>query len=51
MIGTTVARLSTLLTTVGLPHSPSTAGKGGLILGLPLLPSNLSNQAVSSPQI
>jgi hypothetical protein len=50
-IGTTAAIVSTLLTTVGQSHKPFTAGKGGLILGLPLLPSSDSSNAVSSPQI
>src|SRR6187455_800389 len=50
-IGTTAAMVSTLLTTVGQSHNPFTAGKGGLILGFPLLPSNDSSKAVSSPQI
>src|SRR5882762_9200552 len=51
MIGTTAARVSTLLTTVGRSQTPLTAGKGGLILGLPRLPSRDSISAVSSPQI
>src|SRR6185436_293760 len=51
IIGTTAAIVSTLFTTVGQSHNPFTAGKGGLILGLPLLPSNDSSNAVSSPHI
>ena len=51
MIGTTEANVSTLFTTVGLPHAPLIAGNGGLIRGLPRLPSNDSMSAVSSPQI
>ena len=51
IIGTTAAIVSTLFTTVGLFHKPCTAGKGGLIRGLPLLPSKDSIKAVSSPQI
>ncbi len=51
IIGTTAAIVSTLFTTVGQPHKPFTAGKGGLILGFPLFPSNDSSNAVSSPQI
>ena len=50
-IGTTAAIVSTLFTTVGQPYNPAMAGKGGLIRGLPLLPSNDSNKAVSSPQM
>src|SRR3954470_18288214 len=51
MIGTTAAIVSTLFTTVGLSHKPFTAGIGGLIRGLPLLPSSDSINAVSSPQM
>ena len=47
----TVASVSVLLMIVGLPYSPCTAGKGGFILGIPLLPSIDSNIAVSSPTI
>ena len=50
-IGTTAAIVSTLFTTVGQPQSPAIAGNGGLILGLPRLPSNDSSNAVSSPQM
>src|SRR5690606_1727939 len=51
MIGTVAAIDSTLLTTVGQPYNPATAGNGGLIRGLPRSPSSDSNSAVSSPQI
>ena len=51
IMGTNAAIVSTLFTTVGQPHNPFTAGNGGLIRGLPLLPSSDSNKAVSSPQI
>src|SRR6218665_259346 len=51
MIGTTAQIVSTLFTTVGRSHTPLIAGNGGLILGLPLLPSSDSISAVSSPQI
>ena len=46
----TQASDSTLLTMVGLPQSPLTAGKGGLGLGIPRLPSIELRRAVSSPQ-
>ena len=51
IIGTTAAIVSTLFTTVGLSHTPFTAGKGGFIRGFPLRPSRLSINAVSSPHI
>src|SRR6202012_741683 len=51
MIGTTAAIDSTLFTTVGQPYKPAIAGNGGLMRGLPRLPSNDSNKAVSSPQM
>src|SRR6201986_1657365 len=51
IIGTTAASVSTLFTTVGRSHAPLTAGNGGLIRGLPRLPSRLSSRAVSSPHI
>src|SRR5579863_3573534 len=51
MIGTTAAIDSTLFTTVGQPYSPAIAGNGGLIRGLPRLPSSDSSKAVSSPQM
>src|SRR6185295_14330060 len=47
----TAAMLSTLFTTVGIPYTPYTAGKGGLIRGRPRLPSSDSRRAVSSPQM
>ena len=50
MMGTTAAKVSTLFTTVGQSYKPFTAGNGGLMRGLPLLPSNDSSKAVSSPQ-
>ena len=50
IVGTT-AIVSTLFTVVGDPYNPLFAGKGGLSLGWPFLPSKLSNNAVSSPQI
>ena len=50
MVGIT-AIVSTLLTMVGHPYKPTKAGNGGLSLGWPLLPSKLSNKAVSSPHI
>ncbi len=43
MIGTIAASVSTLLTTVGQSQAPLTAGKGGLIRGLPCFPSNDSS--------
>merc|ERR1711988_1651976 len=45
------ATVSTLATVVGQPNTPTAAGKGGLSLGFPALPSILSIKAVSSPQI
>ena len=45
------ARVSMLLTTVGLRNTPSTAGNGGLIRGQARLPSRLSIRPVSSPQM
>ena len=47
----TAAIVSTLLIIVGHPYRPTRAGNGGFNLGWPLLPSILSNKAVSSPQI
>ena len=49
-IGPVLAQVFTLLITVGLPHSPSTAGKGGRGRGSPLCPSIDAISAVSSPQ-
>src|ERR1700739_989441 len=51
IIGTTAAMVSTLFTTVGQSHKPLIAGNGGLMRGLPRLPSSDSISAVSSPQI
>src|SRR5262249_47682727 len=45
----TLQRVSTLLTAVGLPYSPTTAGNGGLLRGGARLPSSDSSSAVSSP--
>ncbi len=50
MMRGTVARVSTLLMTVGLPHRPLCTGKGGLGMGMPRLPSIEAIMAVSSPQ-
>ena len=49
MIVGTALRVSTLLMIVGQPYRPTTAGKGGLIRGYPLLPSSDSISADSSP--
>ena len=40
IVGTT-AIVSTLLTVVGLPKTPTFAGKGGFSLGCPFFPSRL----------
>src|SRR5436190_16339701 len=45
----TLQRVSTLLTAVGLPYTPTTAGNGGLLRGWARLPSSDSSSAVSSP--
>ena len=50
IVGAT-ATVSTLVTVVGHPYKPTSAGKGGFNLGSPFLPSKLSNKAVSSPQM
>ncbi len=50
-IDSTLASVSTLLTTVGLPNRPETVGKGGFERGSPRLPSIELNSAVSSPQM
>ena len=50
MIGAMLAKVSTLLISVGLPHRPLTAGYGGRGLGVPRLPSIEAISAVSSPQ-
>ena len=51
MIVGTTATVSTLVTVVGHPYKPALAGKGGLSLGSPDLPSSELIKAVSSPQI
>src|SRR5690606_20296147 len=51
IIGTTAEILSTLFTTVVRSYAPFTAGNGGLIRGLPLLPSSDSSSADYSPHI
>ena len=45
-----LANVSTLFIIVGSPHTPFTAGNGGLGLGIPRSPSIDSRSAVSSPQ-
>ena len=45
-----LARVSTLLSTVGMPWRPATAGYGGRGRGIPRPPSMLARMAVSSPQ-
>jgi hypothetical protein len=50
-IASTLTSVSTLLTAVGLPNSPTSTGNGGLFRGSPRLPSMDSNSAVSSPQM
>merc|ERR1711976_641846 len=49
IVGAT-AMVSTLLTVVGQPKTPTAAGNGGLSRGFPCLPSIDSIKAVSSPQ-
>lgn len=51
MIVGQTATVSTFVTVVGQAYSPALAGKGGLILGYPGLPSKLSMSPVSSPQM
>src|SRR5713101_6851791 len=51
MMGGTQARVSTLLTIVGWSNAPLMAGKGGLTLGQPFLPSSDEINPVSSPQM
>ena len=51
MITGTCDIVSTLLTVVGQPHSPETAGNGGRLRGWPFLPSIDSIMPVSSPQM
>src|SRR3954468_4889899 len=48
MLGT-LQSVSTLLTAVGQPYRPTTAGNGGLSHGCARLPSSDSMSAVSSP--
>ena len=50
-IGSTLTSVSTLLTTVGLPNSPTSTGNGGLFRGSPRKPSMELKIAVSSPQM
>ena len=45
------ATVSTLVTVVGHPKTPTSAGNGGFSLGFPCLPSKLSMSEVSSPQM
>ena len=47
----TAATVSTLLTMVGWPRKPLTAGNGGLMLGCPLRPVTELIRPVSSPQM
>ena len=49
IINDTLAMVSTLFITVGFPHRPEVVGNGGLVLGIPLLPSIDAIKAVSSP--
>ena len=46
----TLAKVSTLLSTVGLPNKPCSTVLGGLTLGIPLLPSIEAVSAEPSPQ-
>ena len=46
----TLAKVSTLLISVGQPHKPLSAGNGGRGRGVPRLPSTEAISAVSSPQ-
>ena len=50
MMAGILARVSTLLMTVGICHSPRWTGKGGLARGWPRCPSMDAMRAVSSPQ-
>ena len=47
----TATSVSTLLIVVGWANTPDTAGNGGLMRGLPRLPSSEFISAVSSPQM
>ena len=49
MITGMFANVSTLLTFVGLPQYPLSAGNGGFVVGSPLNPSIECIKAVSSP--
>jgi hypothetical protein len=50
MIGATLAKVSTLLISVGRRHTPDTAGYGGRGEGVPRPPCTEAISAVSSPQ-
>ncbi len=50
-MGSTLTSVSTLLTSVGWPNSPTSTGKGGLFRGSPRKPSMELKMAVSSPQM
>ncbi len=50
MVGQT-ATVSTLVTVVGHPKTPTFAGKGGFSLGFPGFPYSDSMSPVSSPQM
>jgi hypothetical protein len=49
MIHAACARVSAFWTTVGTPHSPSVAGNGGRMAGIPRSPARALSSAVSSP--
>ena len=49
IIGGTLAKVSTLLSTVGLPKSPCSTVLGGFPLGIPLFPSIEAVRALPSP--
>ena len=49
MMSGTLQSVSTLLTAVGQPYRPATAGNGGLMRGCARFPSSDSMSAVSSP--
>ena len=50
MIRGTLAKVSTLLSTVGLPHRPCSMVRGGFTRGMPRLPSMEEVRALPSPQ-
>ena len=50
-MSSTLTRVSTLLTQVGLPNRPTSTGNGGLLRGSPRKPSSELKSAVSSPQM